>query len=172
MHIHHPGAADHAAIEDLLDSAFGADRKTRTAYRLRAGMAPIRDLTFVAHNDDGGLIGSIQCWPIELRSAEGVTPLILLGPVAVAPDLQRSGVGKQLMHKSLAVADATGAPPMLLIGDVEYYGKFGFNADATAGWAVPGPVDRHRLLARLKPGASLPKKGELGPATTAARQAA
>lgn len=172
MHIHHPGAADHAAIETLLDSAFGTDRKTRTAYRLREGMAPIRELTFIAHDEGGRLIGSIQCWPIELRSAEGVAPLILLGPVAVAPDLQRSGVGKRLMHKALTIADATDKPPMLLIGDVEYYGKFGFDADATAGWTVPGPVDRNRLLARLKPGANLPETGALGPAATATRQAA
>ena len=32
---------------------------------------------------------------------------------------------------------------MMLVGDPEYYGRFwGFSADATAGWRLPGPVER------------------------------
>ena len=33
--------ADPAAVERLLDAAFGTDRHRRTAYRLREGVAPI-----------------------------------------------------------------------------------------------------------------------------------
>ena len=40
---------------------------------------------------------------------------------------------------------------LMLIGDPEYYERlFGFNAAQTGGWEVPGPVERHRLLARLR----------------------
>jgi predicted N-acetyltransferase YhbS len=38
-----------------------------------------------------------------------------------------------------------------MIGDPEYYGRFfGFSAAITGGWVLPGPVERHRLLARIK----------------------
>ncbi len=38
---------------------------------------------------------------------------------------------------------------MAMIGDPEYYGRFfGFTADATANWELPGPVERRRLLAK------------------------
>lgn len=151
------------AVDLLLDQAFGTDRRGRTAYRLREGMAAVPDLSLVALQD-GELIGSIQCWPIELRHDRGAAALILVGPVAVRPDRQRDGIGKMLMTAALAAADARGCEPMVLIGDPEYYDRFfGFSAAPTAEWAVPGPVERHRLLARLRPGRNVPVKGVLGP---------
>jgi predicted N-acetyltransferase YhbS len=89
---------------------------------------------------------------------------MLLGPVAVALPQERLGVGGMMMTEVLARADAAGLPPMLLIGDAPYYGRFGFRAEATQGWQVPGPVDRARLL--LRGGADdLPALGWLEPVT-------
>lgn len=151
-------------IEALLDEAFGADRHGRTAYRLREGMAAIPELSFAAL-DDGVLMGTLQSWPIELANATSdAAPLILVGPVAVRPDRQRDGIGRQLMTKMLAIADSGDWPPLMLIGDPEYYDRFfGFNANATAKWEVPGPVERRRLLARGAEGSSVPISGRLGP---------
>lgn len=150
-------------IEQLLDQAFGTDRRGRTAYRLRDGMAAVPELSLAAL-DEGELIGSIQCWPIELRDDRGATPLILVGPVAVRPDRQRDGIGRMLMAAMLAAADGGASAPMILIGDPEYYDRFfGFSAQVTGEWIVPGPVDRHRLLARLRPGQHVPAHGTLGP---------
>ena len=51
-----------------------------------------------------------------------------------------------------------------MIGDPDYYGRFwGFTADATGGWTLPGPFEAHRLLARGATPAVLPEKGMLGP---------
>ena len=158
------GQADPDAVEALLDAAFGAYRHGRTAYRLREGMAAIPHLSLAAF-DDGELIGSLQCWPIELaREGGAADPLVLVGPVAVRPDRQRDGIGKTLMIELLRVADESGEPALLLIGDPEYYDRFfGFTAEATGGWDVPGPVERHRLLARLRGGPRLPGTGSLRP---------
>jgi len=141
---------DPAAVEALLDRAFGRERHTKTAYRLREGVAVIPELSFGAV-EDGALVGTIQCWPVELLADDGTRwPLVLVGPVAVDPARQRGGLGKELMHQALDAAvelDLDGA--MMLVGDADYYGRFwGFSADATAGWRLPGPVERHRLLAR------------------------
>lgn len=163
--------ADPAAVERLLDEAFGADRRGRTAYRLREGMSPIPDLSFAVF--EGGLLcGSIQCWPIELSSGTALYPIVLVGPVAVLPERQRDGIGRTLMAHMLAAAARSGMPAMLLIGDPEYYGRFfGFTAAATGGWDVPGPIERHRLLARLSPGTTLPAVGTLRPRSFAADRA-
>ena len=141
---------DPAAVEALLDRAFGRDRHTKTAYRLRQGVAPIPDLSFAAI-ENSALVGTIQCWPVDFSGDDGVVhPLVLVGPVAVEPTRQRGGLGKELVHQALDAAvelDLDGA--MMLVGDPEYYGRFwGFTADATAGWRLPGPVEPHRLLAR------------------------
>lgn len=145
--------ADPAAVEVLLDLAFGADRHARTAYRMREGVAAIADLSLAAF-DGAELVGTLQSWPIELVQEDGsAEPLVLVGPVAIRPDRQRDGLGKALMAEALRRADAAGERALLLIGDPEYYDRFfGFTADSTAEWAVPGPVERHRLLARLSRG--------------------
>ncbi|THD37046.1 MAG: N-acetyltransferase [Sphingomonas sp.] len=154
---------DPAAVEALLDRAFGRDRHGKTAYRLRAGVNAIPELSFAAI-EDGALVGTIQCWPVELAGDDGeVRPLVMVGPVAVEPDRQRGGLGKELMSQALDAAvelDLDGA--MMLVGDPEYYGRFwGFSAEATGGWRLPGPVERHRLLAR---GNDVPAiSGALGP---------
>jgi predicted N-acetyltransferase YhbS len=156
---------DPAAVESLLDRAFGSDRHARTAYKVRGRAQAITALSFAAV-DDGVLIGSIQCWPIALDMDDGpVVPLVMVGPVAVAPDRQRDGIGRRLMARTLAAADEgaadTGAG-LMLIGDPEYYGRFfGFSAQRTSAWRLPGPVERRRLLAR---GATVPDApGRLGP---------
>ncbi|MFM9853003.1 MAG: GNAT family N-acetyltransferase [Sphingomonadaceae bacterium] len=146
---------DAAAVEALLDEAFGADRKARTAYQMRLGTTAIAPLSFAARDDAGRLVGTLQSWPVKLvREEGGFDALTLVGPVAVLPDLQRGGIGRSLMAALIDAADRHGHDGLMMIGDPEYYGRFfGFSAEATGGWTVPGPVERHRLLARItRPG--------------------
>ncbi len=138
----------------LLDDAFGADRHGRTAYKLRAGVGLIPDLSFAALSGDDTLVGSVQSWPVEIAGFA----LVLVGPVAVSPALQRGGIGRQLMR---ALDAAAGDTAMTMIGDPEYYGRFfGFSSDVTGEWELPGPFERHRLLARNVPAGLA---GMLGP---------
>lgn len=139
-----------AAVEALLDRAFGTDRHGRTAYKIRDGMTAIPALSLAAV-EDGALIGTIQCWPIRFAADDGRdVAMVQVGPVAVAPERQQGGVGRMLTARALAAAEAEGlADALTLIGDPEYYSRFfGFDAARTAEWRVPGPVERHRLLAR------------------------
>jgi predicted N-acetyltransferase YhbS len=154
------------SVETILDRAFGADRRARTAYRVRAGTAAIPELSFAAIGDDGALLGTIQCWPVALACDDGgAVPMVMVGPVAVQPEQQRQGIGHLLMERMLAaVADAAlpGRDSLMLIGDPEYYGRFyGFTAERTAGWRLPGPFEARRLLAL---GEGVPEcTGEVGP---------
>ncbi len=146
------------ALNVLLDDAFGPNRHSRTAYLLRKGMIAIDHLSF-AILDEKVLVGSIQCWPIRVADA----PLILVGPVAVATNRQNNGIGKQLMQLMLSAATRNDAP-MVMIGDPEFYGRFGFSADGTAGWILPGPWEPRRLLLRNLAQIELPAQGMLSPA--------
>lgn len=140
------------AVEALLDRAFGPDRRSRTAYRVRAGTTPIPELSFAACAPDGALLGTIQCWPVALACDRGGhVPMVMVGPVAVEPDRQQGGIGRQLVARTLQAAATSadaGADALMLIGDPEYYGRFfGFTADRTGGWRMPGPFEARRLLA-------------------------
>lgn len=149
---------DDSKIGALLDNAFGTDRHGRTAYMLRKNATAIEHLSF-AYTDDGQLVGSIQCWPIKVHDA----PLILVGPVAVATSRQNEGIGRSLMDAMLSATSHRDAP-MAMIGDPEYYGRFGFSAEGTSGWTLPGPWEPHRLLLRNPDAKTLPAHGILAPA--------
>jgi predicted N-acetyltransferase YhbS len=158
-------SASPPSVEALLDAAFGPGRHMRTAYRLREGVGAVPGLSFAAYLD-GALVGTLQSWPVCLHADDGQrVPLVMVGPVAVAPDVQRGGIGRALMDALIAAAHASADGAMMMIGDPEYYGRFwGFADAATAGWRLPGPVERHRLLARAANGHQLPAvDGDIGP---------
>ena len=144
-------------VENLLDDAFGVDRQQKTAYLLREGTVVINELSF-AIVDQQTLVGSIQCWPVAVDTA----PLILVGPVAVSPHRQNEGIGHQLMAAAFDAVKPND-PPMIMIGEPEYYGRFGFVADETGGWTLPGPWEPERLLLRNPSKQQLPKVGMLRP---------
>jgi predicted N-acetyltransferase YhbS len=150
-------------IEALLDAAFEPSRKQRTSYLIRRGTEPLPALSFAALDDDDWLVGAIQMSPAALTEALGpVHPLLMVGPVAVHPAHQGEGYGTALMAAAFGAIDPQAALPQVLIGDVSYYGRFGF-APAPAGWQCPGPWDPERLLVRCEDRALLPPAGMLGP---------
>ena len=90
--------------------------------------------------------------------------MIMVGPVAVLPALQGQGYGKALMTACIAAINPEAPLPQVMIGDEEYYGRFwGFSAEHTKGWTLPGPWEPGRLLARCNNPSILPGQGMLGP---------
>lgn len=89
--------------------------------------------------------------------------LLLLGPIAVAPEHQGHGLAQRLIAGSLARLDALGRVPVVLIGEPRLFGPFGF-VQAPEGWTLPGPVEGRRLLFRPGGGAPLPPTGALSAA--------
>jgi predicted N-acetyltransferase YhbS len=160
--------ADPAAVERVLDAAFGPDRRKRTAYAIRQGTECLPPLCFAAFDERGELVGTIQAFPVALTDPAGrAHPLIMIGPVAILPERQGQGFGRALIAAQAAALEALGdegAPPLpqVLIGDEPYYGKFGFG-EAPRGWQCPGPWDPARLLVRAANRAVLPPEGMLGP---------
>ena len=160
--------ADPAAVERILDAAFGPDRHKRTAYAIRKGTECLPPLCFAAFDEAGELIGTIQAYPAALTDPQDrAHPMIMIGPVAIMPGRQGQGFGRALMAAQKAaigegVAEGAAPLPQVLIGDESYYGKFGFN-EAPRGWKCPGPWDPERLLVRTENRAVLPHEGMLGP---------
>ncbi|MBZ9708981.1 N-acetyltransferase [Mesorhizobium sp. ESP7-2] len=137
--------ADVAAREALLDRAMGPKRKTKSSEKLRRGRRPSEGLAFVARDASGGVAGTVRLWDVTL--GEGGPAALLLGPLAVDPSLTSAGIGSALMRHAIAEAARLGHAAILLVGDEPYYGRFGFSAARTGALAMPGPYERHRLLA-------------------------
>lgn len=138
-------AADVAAREALLDDAMGPKRKAKSSEKLRRGRRPSEGLAFVARDASSAVAGTVRLWDVTL--GEGGPAALLLGPLAVAPSLKSAGIGSALMRHAIAEAARLGHAAILLVGDAPYYGRFGFSAARTGSLAMPGPYERHRLLA-------------------------
>jgi len=135
-------ANDLLAREALLDRAMGPHRRLKPSERLREGRLPAAGLALVAR-DGERLVGTVRLWNV---SAGGV-PALLLGPLATAPEVQGRGVGSGLMQVALNRAELAGHTAVILVGDPEFYVRFGFAGDLTNGLVMPGPVERRRFLA-------------------------
>lgn len=134
---------DAPAIDALLDRAFGPDRHTKTVYRLREGVDPVRPLCF-AGRIDGTLRASLRFWPVRVGAN---TPALLLGPIAVNPEDRGRGYARTLIQHGLDKALLQGHRFVILVGDLPYYEQFGFGRTLARDLVLPGPVDEGRLLA-------------------------
>ena len=117
---------DDDAIEEMNEAAFGPDRSHKTVYRLREDVQPIKELCFVAIDQKSRLVASIRNWPILINER---WPAIMLGPLAISPELRGLGYGKALMWHSMAQSRLLGHSRIILVGDPEYYNQFGFRRD-------------------------------------------
>jgi predicted N-acetyltransferase YhbS len=145
-----PETADDAlAIERLHERTFGPGRYARTAYRIREGVTHRPELSFTARIGTL-LVGSVRLSPIRI----GETKALLLGPLTVEPPFRHHGIGRGLIEHALGAARAAGYRLVVLVGDMPYYGRFGFQPVPPGRISLPGPVDPARLLAvELIPGA-------------------
>jgi predicted N-acetyltransferase YhbS len=148
--VRHERPADVKAREALLDEAFGATRNRKSSQRLRDGRLSAEGLSFVAA-EGKRVVGTARLWHAACASGE---PVLLLGPVAVAASCRNRGIGADLVRHAVAEARRLGHRAVILVGDAPYYGRFGFAAEKTGRLRLPGPFERHRLLAlELTPGA-------------------
>lgn len=86
----------------------------------------LRDLSYVAEAD-GKIVGHIIYSNARIETVDGNTvPVLNFGPLSVQPEYQRSGVGKALMHATIAKAKELGYGAILFFGRPEYYPRFGF----------------------------------------------
>ena len=129
------------AIEQLHRDAFGPGRFARTAFRVRESVGPEPSLSFVALCR-GHLAGSVRLSPIFIGDCKA----LLLGPLAVHPNFKNQGAGVMLMKRAIEEAQGMDYCAILLVGDYDYYARFGFERVPMGRITMPGPVDPLRLL--------------------------
>ena len=151
-------AADLGEIGRLHADVFGPGRFARTAYRVREGTPDLSQFCRVA------LIGARIIAAVRLTRVHigQQSAALLLGPLAVDPELKGQGYGRQLVAEALEAARAAGIALVVLVGDEPYYGKLGFVRVPPDQITLPGPVDPARLLAaELAPGALAATRGQV-----------
>ncbi len=142
-----PAAA--ASVERLYERVFGPARFRKASHRFRIGLLPLAEFCWTAR-EGITTIGTIRFWPIRVGAAG--EEALLLGPLAVAPDHRARGIGQTLVRKTLALAAEAGHDLVLLVGDRDYYQRFGFVPATPYGFVMPGETRPERLQAISLPG--------------------
>jgi putative acetyltransferase len=132
--------SDVAAIYRVVEAAFARPAEAALVDALRD--AGDLTLSLVARDDDR-IVGHVA-----FSKMQAPFPALGLGPIAVVPDRQRGGIGGQLIREGLALAAAEDWPGVFVLGDPNYYGRFGFEADMARGFQSPyaGPFLMARSL--------------------------
>jgi predicted N-acetyltransferase YhbS len=131
--------------EALYARAFGPGRHAKAAARLREGNVCQRDVSILAFAE-GVLVGACRLWPIETGNG---THVLFLGPIAVDAAERSAGLGHRLVSACLKAVDARQSRPVILVGDLSFFDRMGFEIVPPGQVAMPGPVDPKRLLWRL-----------------------
>ena len=132
---------DEGGREALLDAAYGPIRHAKPSARLRKRRLPAEGLSLVAL-ERGRMLGTVRLWHVAAGRSH---PALLLGPLAVHPDARKRGIGASLMRRAIEEAAHLGHAAVLLVGDHDYYGRFGFSAEKTGDIRLPR-ADPARLL--------------------------
>ena len=96
-------------------------------HMLRNDPAFVKELDFVMEID-GKLIGQNMFMRTIIESDDGRTiPVLTMGPICITPELKRKGFGKILLDYSLEKATELDYGAVLFEGNIDFYGKSGFD---------------------------------------------
>ena len=108
--VYRPGCSEHYVIHVLRDDP-----------------AFVKELDFVMEQD-GRLIGQNMFMKTVIQADDGrVIPVLTMGPIGILPELKRQGYGKALLDYSLEKAMELGFGAVLFEGNIDFYGKSGFD---------------------------------------------
>lgn len=108
--VYRPGCSEHYVIHVLRDDP-----------------AFVRELDFVMEQN-GRLIGQNMFMKTIIEADDGrEIPVLTMGPICITPELKHKGYGKALLDYSLEKAAEAGFGAVLFEGNIDFYGKSGFD---------------------------------------------
>lgn len=120
---------DRPAVHAVNESAFETSAEADLVTALRTHAAPL--VSLVAE-DGGSVVGHIMFSPVTL-SDHSQLKIMGLAPMAVARQLQRSGLGSMLIRAGLEECRRLGFGAVVVLGHPAYYPRFGFTRAADFG---------------------------------------
>lgn len=140
---------DWAAVHTLNISAFERSAEADLVNALRAEAQPV--VSLVAEQAEA-VVGHIMFSPVLLAGHAGLK-IMGLAPMAVAPALQRHGIGSALVRAGLEHCRALGVGAVVVLGYPEYYPRFGFLPSVRFGINCEYNVPKENfMVSELVPG--------------------
>ncbi len=142
---------DRFAVRRVNEEAFGRPDEAELVDSLRRRGAVVLSLVAVEGTE---VVGYILFSPVTVSAKSGEIEALGLGPMAVLPAYQSRGIGGRLVAAGLDACRRRGARAVVVLGNPDFYGRFGFEPASRHGmrseFAVPDEVF---MAQELEPGA-------------------
>lgn len=145
--IRHARPSDHGAVRQLVADAFQGETEARLVDLLRADGDVLFELVSLNGETVEGHILFSRMW-VDRQGLYAA-----LGPLAVRPDRQRTGIGSALVRAALETAREFGVEGVILLGHPAYYPRFGFSTQAARQVRSPYAGNPAFMALALEPGA-------------------
>ena len=152
---------DYLAVESLVRQAFWnvyrpGCTEHYVLHHLRHCPEFVPELAFVMEAD-GKIIGQNVFVKAQISKSNGTAfPILTMGPICIANEYKRKGYGKILLDYSLEKAKALGYGAVCFEGNIDFYGKSGFDYASKFGIKYHGLPEGMAadffLCKELKPG--------------------
>lgn len=141
----HERGADTPAIRGVHEAAFGRADEADLVDALRRGGGLA---VSVVAEVDGAIRGHVAFSPVTIGSGDDAATALALAPMAVAPEWQRRGVGSGMARWALDACRRLKHRVVIVLGDPEYYRRFGFERADAFGVRCPfsAPAEAFMLL--------------------------
>ena len=155
VEIREAGDVDTPAVEAVVEAAFGDHGAAVNDVMARLRGVEDMAVELVAESD-GEVVGCVALSRAWLDAREQLVDVLVLSPLAVAPEHQRQGIGGRLLAEVPDVAERLGAPLVFLEGAPDYYGGHGWSAASAHGLErpsrrIPDPACQVLLLGGHEP---------------------
>ncbi|BDD08480.1 N-acetyltransferase [Fulvitalea axinellae] len=143
---------DNIHVFVINNEAFGGAEEADLVERLRKSTSSAPGLSLVAEAK-GKVIGHILFSKCQIIAEDESWEALVLAPVAVTPILHGRGIGGKLIQEGLKKAKALGYGAVIVLGEADYYPRFGF--EKASKWEVKCPFevpDECFMAQELKPG--------------------
>lgn len=117
-------ADDVPDVRRVVAAAFGGEKVPDLLDGLRDSVAWL-DLSYVVE-EKGEVVAHVSFTRGWLDAPDKLHEVLVLSPMSVRPDRQRTGLGSQLVRETLELLQERAEPLVFLEGDPGYYSRLGF----------------------------------------------
>lgn len=116
--------------------------------RLRKSGNYLPQLAFVAEKD-GEIIGHIMLTKTTIENEDQNKEILILAPLTIRFDQRKKGLGKEMIAVAEKKATELGYQAILLIGDPNYYQRFGYRQASELGIVPDQEIPSEYILAKI-----------------------
>lgn len=129
-------ANDNILISRIVDSAFETIEESKLVFDLLEDKTAMPVISLIAYSNNIP-VGHILFTRARIEGKRKSPLMHILAPMAIIPDYQQQGIGKQLISAGLQKLKEINSELVFVLGHMDYYPKAGFLSNAAKHGFLP-----------------------------------